>query len=147
MKNIKTINFLQEDKTDEKLFKCVLSILICVLIFEIYVGIKSISNLQNDIKETKLAIKQEIIEKDKVNNKKSTLIKDTNKIYNLLGFSNIQRLYVDNGKAYIDGRCENLNILQDLKDIEGINNLSINSVEKNDKGYSFQAVYEIGGLK
>ena len=147
MKNINAINFLEEDKTDEKLFKYILSMLICVFIFEVYIGLKSINNLQHDIEETKLAIQQEVIEKDKVTNQKSTLIKDTNKIYELLGFSNIKKLYVENEKVYIEGNCEELNVLDDLKDIEGIKNLSISSLEKHDKGYSFKAVYEIGGSR
>lgn len=147
MKNINAINFLEEDKTDEKLFKYILSMLICVFIFEVYIGLKSINNLQHDIEETKLAIQQEVIEKDKVTNQKSTLIKDTNKIYELLGFSNIKKLYVENEKVYIEGNCEELNVLDGLKDIEGIKNLSISSLEKHDKGYSFKAVYEIGGSR
>lgn len=147
MKNIKVINFLEEDKTDEKLFKYILSMLICVFIFEVYIGLKSINNLQHGIEETKLAIQQEVIEKDKVTNKKSTLIKDTDKIYELLGFSNIKKLYVENEKVYIEGSCEELNVLDDLKYIEGIKNLSISSLEKHDEGYSFQAVYEIGGSR
>ncbi|MBC6695496.1 hypothetical protein H9L25_01715 [Terrisporobacter mayombei] len=147
MKNINAINFLEEDKTDEKLFKYILSMLICVFIFEVYIGLKSINNLQHDIEETKLAIQQEVIEKDKVTNQKSTLIKDTNKIYELLGFSNIKKLYIENEKVYIEGNCEELNVLDDLKDIEGIKNLSISSLEKHDKGYSFKAVYEIGGSR
>ncbi len=147
MKNINAINFLEEDKTDEKLFKYILSMLICVFIFEVYIGLKSINNLQHDIVETKLAIQQEVIEKDKVTNQKSTLIKDTNKIYELLGFSNIKKLYIENEKVYIEGNCEELNVLDDLKDIEGIKNLSISSLEKHDKGYSFKAVYEIGGSR
>lgn len=147
MKNINTINFLEEDKIDEKLFKYILSMLICVFVFEVYIGLKSINNLQHDIEETKLAIQQEVIEKDKVTNQKSTLIKDTDKIYELLGFSNIKKLYVENEKVYIEGNCEELKVLDDLKDIEGIKNLSISSLEKHDKGYSFQAVYEIGGSR
>ena len=147
MKNINAINLLEEDKTDEKLFKYILSMLICVFIFEVYIGLKSINNLQHDIVETKLAIQQEVIEKDKVTNQKSTLIKDTNKIYELLGFSNIKKLYIENEKVYIEGNCEELNVLDDLKDIEGIKNLSISSLEKHDKGYSFKAVYEIGGSR
>lgn len=147
MKKMKAINFLQEDKQNEKLFKCILFMLICLFIFEVYVGIKSINDLQNAIQETKSAIQQEIIKNDKVTNKKSTVIKDTNKIYDLLGFSNIKNLYVENEKVHIDGKCKDLNILDDLKEIEGIKNLSINGVEKNSEGYSFQAVYEIGGLE
>ena len=147
MKNINAINFLEEDKTDEKLFKYTLSMLICVFIFEVYIGLKSINNLQHDIEETKLAIQEEVIEKDKVTNQKCTLIKDTNKIYELLGFSNIKKLYVENEKVYIEGNCEELNVLDNLKNIEGIKNLSISSLEKNDKGYFFKVVYEIGGSR
>ena len=39
---------------------------------------------------------------------KSTLIKDTNKVYDLLGFKNVERLSFKNNKVNIEGKCENL---------------------------------------
>ena len=143
MKKYNLINFLKEEKQDEKYFKCTVIILIYLLVFQSYTSIKSINNLKEEINNTKLI--NQSTEAAETKNKKSTLMKDTNKIYDLLGFSNINRLSFENDKVSIEGKCENLEILNKLKSMDNVNNFSITSVEnKNNKLY-FHAVYEIGG--
>ena len=145
MKKYNLINFLKEEKQDEKYFKCTVIILIYLLVFQSYTSIKSINNLKEEINNTKVIAQSTKILESK--NKKSTLIKDTNKVYDLLGFSNIKRLSFENNKVNIEGKCEDLEILNKLKSMDNINNFSITSVEnKNNKLY-FHAVYEIGGLE
>ena len=145
MKKNNLINFLKEEKQEEKYFKCTVIILIYLLIFQSYTSIKSINNLKEEINNTKVIAQSTKILESK--NKKSTLIKDTNKVYDLLGFSNIKRLSFENNKVNIEGKCEDLEILNKLKSMDNINNFSITSVEnKNNKLY-FHAVYEIGGLE
>ena len=143
MKTNNLINFLKEEKQEEKYFKCTVIILIYLLVFQSYTSIKSINNLKEEINNTKVIAQSTKILESK--NKKSTLIKDTNKVYDLLGFSNIKRLSFENNKVNIEGKCEDLEILNKLKSMDNINNFSITSVEnKNNKLY-FHAVYEIGG--
>ena len=143
MKRDNLINFLKEEKQEEKYFKCTVIILIYLLVFQSYTSIKSINNLKEEINNTKLI--NQSTEVSETKNKKSTLMKDTNKIYDLLGFSNINRLSFENDKVSIEGKCENLEILNKLKSMDNVNNFSITSVEnKNNKLY-FHAVYEIGG--
>lgn len=143
MKRDNLINFLKEEKQEEKYFKCTVIILIYILVFQSYTNIKSINNLKEEINNTKLI--NQSTEVSETKNKKSTLMKDTNKIYDLLGFSNINRLSFENDKVSIEGKCENLEILNKLKSMDNVNNFSITSVEnKNNKLY-FHAVYEIGG--
>ena len=143
MKRDNLINFLKEEKQEEKYFKCTVIILIYLLVFQSYTNIKSINNLKEEINNTKLI--NQSTEAAETKNKKSTLMKDTNKIYDLLGFSNINRLSFENDKVSIEGKCENLEILNKLKSMDNVNNFSITSVEnKNNKLY-FHAVYEIGG--
>lgn len=143
MKRDNLINFLKEEKQEEKYFKCTVIILIYILVFQSYTNIKSINNLKEEINNTKLI--NQSTEAAETKNKKSTLMKDTNKIYDLLGFSNINRLSFENDKVSIEGKCENLEILNKLKSMDNVNNFSITSVEnKNNKLY-FHAVYEIGG--
>ena len=145
MKKNNLINFLKEEKQEEKYFKCTVIILIYLLVFQSYTSIKSINNLKEEINNTKVIAQSTKILESK--NKKSTLIKDTNKVYDLLGFSNIKRLSFENNKVNIEGKCEDLEILNKLKSMDNINNFSITSVEnKNNKLY-FHAVYEIGGLE
>lgn len=145
MKKIKTINFLKEEKKEEKYFKCILVILLYLLIFQCYNNIQSIKNLKEEIKNSKPLIQY----KHLVNNEieKSTLIKDTSKVYKLLGFKNVDRLVIENNKVKVEGRCKDLGILEDLKSMDNIRNFSITNVEHKDKKYYFNATYEIGGTK
>ena len=145
MKKIKTINFLKEEKKEEKYFKCILVILLYLLIFQCYNNIQSIKNLKEAIKNSKPLIQY----KHLVNNEieKSTLIKDTSKVYKLLGFKNVDRLVIENNKVKVEGRCKDLGILEDLKSMDNIKNFSITNVEYKNKKYYFNATYEIGGTK
>ena len=145
MKKIKTINFLKEEKKEEKYFKCILVILLYLLIFQCYNNIQSIKNLKEEIKNSKPLIQS----KHLVNNEieKSTLIKDTSKVYKLLGFKNVDRLVIENNKVKVEGRCKDLDILEDLKSMDSIKNFSITNVEYKNKKYYFNATYEIGGTK
>ena len=120
MKKIKTINFLKEEKKEEKYFKCILVILLYLLIFQCYNNIQSIKNLKEEIKNSKPLIQS----KHLVNNEieKSTLIKDTSKVYKLLGFKNVDRLVIENNKVKVEGRCKDLGILEDLKSMDNIRN-------------------------
>lgn len=143
MKKNKSINFLKEEKQEEKIFKCTVIILMYLLIFQTYTNIKAVNNLKEEINYTKLMTQSNEVLKSE--NKKSTLIKDTNKIYDLLGFSNVEKLSVENNKVSIEGKCKNLKKLDELKSMDNIKKFSIASVEnKNNKLY-FHAVYEIGG--
>ena len=145
MKKIKTINFIKEEKKEEKYFKCILVILLYLLIFQCYNNIQSIKNLKEEIKNSKPLIQS----KHLVNNEieKSTLIKDTSKVYKLLGFKNVDRLVIENNKVKVEGRCKDLDILEDLKSMDNIKNFSITNVEYKNKKYYFNATYEIGGTK
>lgn len=145
MRKNSSINFLKEERQEEKYFKCTVIILIYLLVFQGYTDIKYINNLKEEINIVKLTNKPTEILESK--NKKSTLIKDTNKIYELLGFSNIDRLFVENNRVSIEGKCKNLQKLNELKSMDNIKNFSINSVEnKNNKLY-FHLVYELGGYE
>ena len=143
--SFKTINFLKEEKKEEKYFKCILVILLYLLIFQCYNNIQSIKNLKEEIKNSKPLIQS----KHLVNNEieKSTLIKDTSKVYKLLGFKNVDRLVIENNKVKVEGRCKDLDILEDLKSMDSIKNFSITNVEYKNKKYYFNATYEIGGTK
>ena len=145
MKKYKLLNFLKEEKQEEKYFVCTVIILIYLLIFQIYTDISAINNLKEEINNTKSTT--QLTTQIKSENKKSTLIKDTKKVYDLLGFSNVERLSIEKNKVSIEGKCKNLKKLDELKSMDNIKNFSIASVEnKNNKLY-FHAVYEIGGIE
>lgn len=145
MKKYKMINFLKEEKEEEKYFKCTVIILIYLLIFQTYTNVTSINNLVDEINNTRLLNKSKMI--TPIENKKSNLVKDTEKVYDLLGVSNIDRLTIENNKVRIEGRCKSLKVLDKLKSMDNIRDFSIKSVEnKNNKLY-FDAVYDVGGVE
>lgn len=145
MKKFKTINFLKEEKKEEKYFKCIFIILLYLLIFQCYSNIQYIKNLKEEIKNSKPLIQSTHLVNNEI--EKSTLIKDTSKVYKLLGFKNVDRLVIENNKVKVEGRCKDLGILEDLKSMDNIRNFSITNVEHKDKKYYFNATYEIGGTK
>lgn len=145
MKKVKTINFLEGDRSQEKLFKCTIIILLYLSAFQSYRLINQIITLQEEIEHIKNISQEEAIKVSNMENKNITLMKDINAIYTLLGFSNVERLYMENNMVNIEGKCSDLKVLDELKEMENINNLSVNSVEKKGQKYSFQVMYEIGG--
>ena len=145
MKKFKTINFLKEEKKEEKYFKCIFIILLYLLIFQCYSNIQYIKNLKEEIKNSKPLIQSTHLVNNEI--EKSTLIKDTSKVYQLLGFKNVDRLVIENNKVKVEGRCKDLDILEDLKSMDSIKNFSITNVEYKNKKYYFNATYEIGGTK
>ena len=145
MKKFKTINFLKEEKKEEKYFKYIFIILLYLLIFQCYSNIQYIKNLKEEIKNSKPLIQSTHLVNNEI--EKSTLIKDTSKVYKLLGFKNVDRLVIENNKVKVEGRCKDLDILEDLKSMDSIKNFSITNVEYKNKKYYFNATYEIGGTK
>lgn len=145
MRKYKLIDFLKEEKREEKYFKCTVIILIYLLSFQLYTNIKHINDLKEEINNNKLSAQTKVIRKN--NNKNSTLMKDTNKIYDLLGVSNLDRLVFENNKIYIEGKCKNLKILDKLKSIDNINSFSITSIENKSNKFYFNIVCEIGGFE
>lgn len=145
MKKENLINFLKEERQEEKYFKCTIIILIYLLVFQIYGKLQSINNLNGEINNAKLIVQPKV--EVKYENKKSTLMKDTKKVYDLLGFSNIENLSIENDKVSIEGKCKDLKILEELKSMDNIKNFAITSVENKNKKFYFYATYKIGGIE
>lgn len=145
MRKYKLIDFFKEEKREEKYFKCTVIILIYLLSLQLYTNIKHINNLKEEINNNKLSAQTKVIREN--NNKNSTLMKDTNKIYDLLGVSNVDRLVFENNKIYIEGKCKNLKILDKLKSIDNINSFSITSIQNKSNKFYFNIVCETGGFE
>ena len=140
MKKIKLINFLKEEKREEKYFKCTLIILVYLLLFQCYSHIQNIKDLNEEIKNNKLLIQSEKMVNTENKNRKSTLIKDSNKIYDILGSENVDRLSVENNKVEIEGQCKSLDILDNIKNMNNIKNFSVTNVESKKNKFYFQAI-------
>lgn len=145
MKNKKLINFIKKDKNEEKYFIGTLTILIYLIIFQSYTQIQSIKSLEEEVKNNKTLIQS----KELVNteSKRYTLVEDSNKIYNLLGFENVNRISVEKGKVEIEGQCDNLDVLNEIKSIDNVENFSITNVENKNNNFYFNVTYEIGGFE
>lgn len=141
MKKVKTINFLKEKKKKDKVFILTFLVLVYLLIFQGTSYMKSIKILEDEINQMKINM-----ETKKENNheiKKSALLDNTKEVYDLLGSSNVQRIYINNGKVEIEAKCKDLEVLDELKEIRTI---SVSNIEKKKNNYIFKAVYEIGGV-
>lgn len=142
MKKVQAINFLDENKKEATYFRILITLLIILLLFQVISYMKSINELESEINEIKSSIN---IKKPKVEVEKSTLLEDTKIVYDLLGFSNVDSVSIENNKVALEGKCENLEMLDELKAMDNIKDVSINSVEKQDDKYLFKVIYHIGG--
>ena len=64
--------------------------------------------------------------------------------FNLLGKENINRILVDNSGIEIEGGCNNLDILEQLRSKSNASYFSINSLSKQGNKYTFNLKYNIG---
>lgn len=142
MKKVKSINFLNEKKKTDKIFILTFLLLIYLLVFQGVSYVNTIKNLEYEVDQMKMSL-----ENNKVNEvseiKKSTVLDNTNEVYDLLGSSNIKRIYINNNKVEVEAKCEDLKVLDELKEIR---NISVSNIEKKENDYIFKAIYEIGGI-
>lgn len=146
MRKSVNINFFKYYKIRNwnKFFAMICMLVIVYMILEIYNGISTIKDLDSFISSN---IKEEVVpESNGANGNDITFIslEKVRKIYDLLGISNISKLSINGNIANIDGACEDLNILENIKREESIKNLSINHIKKQESNYLFNLTYELG---
>lgn len=146
MRKSVNINFFKYYKIRNwnKFFAMICMLVIVYMILEIYNGISTIKDLDSFISSN---IKEEVVpESNGANGNDITFIslEKVRKIYDLLGISNISKLSINGNIANIDGVCEDLNILENIKREESIKNLSINHIKKQESNYLFNLTYELG---
>ena len=141
MKSYKTINFIKPYTLNRKDIKIVYILVILIIIGGIYkVTIEKNMNVYNE--EDILHENVDIIESDV----ESLYINfDNIKVaFNLLGKENINRILVDNSGIEIEGGCNNLDILEQLRSKSNASYFSINSLSKQGNKYTFNLKYNIG---
>ena len=119
-------------------------LIIIYTVFEIYTGISTVKDLENFITSN---YKEETAPDSSSINKENIAVislDKVQKIYDLLGINNISKLSINGNTANIDGTCEDLNILENIKCEESIKNLSINHIRKQENNYVFNLTYELG---
>lgn len=145
MKKYKTINFLEEKKEKKKsrkLFQIVMLIGICYLTICIYYGTEEIQNLQdyiseNEHKDTKIIEVMSYQEENHID------INKIKAIYDGVGRDNITSLIANDSNIEIEGSCYDLNTLNNIKNYEYINEMSVNKIKREGEAYIFNISYRL----
>ncbi|MDU4936369.1 MAG: hypothetical protein E6X43_13770 [Peptostreptococcaceae bacterium] len=143
MKKYKTIDFIKLYTPNRKNVKIVYILVALIMVIGVYkVNMNQKRNTKIYNEETVLDENIDITESDE----ESIYINfDNIKVaFNLIGKENINRILVDNSGIEIEGECNNLDILEQLRNKSNSSYFSINSLLKQDNKYIFNLKYNTG---
>ncbi len=143
MKKYKTIDFIKLYTPNRKNVKIVYILVALIMVIGVYkVNMNQKRNTKIYNEETVLDENIDITESDE----ESIYINfDNIKVaFNLIGEENINRILVDNSGIEIEGECNNLDILEQLRNKSNSSYFSINSLLKQDNKYIFNLKYNTG---
>lgn len=143
MKKYKTIDFIKLYTPNRKNVKIVYILVALIMVIGVYkVNMNQKRNTKIYNEETVLDENIDITESDE----ESIYINfDNIKVaFNLIGKENINRILVDNSGIEIEGECNNLGILEQLRNKSNSSYFSINSLSKQDNKYIFNLKYNTG---
>lgn len=141
MKKYKTLNFFDEYNNKFTYINklAVLSILVFILL-NLSVHIIKLRKLESDI----IYHKAENMVSDEVEytQEKSIDLDQIKFIYSLFGTSNINEMTILNDDVQIQGKCTDLNILYNVKNMDTVKKSSIDSITKKGDYYTFRLKYQ-----
>lgn len=144
MKPCKTINFLnglKETKPYNKVYKLIIVLILMCVIFKSFIYLNSISELKNYISQNK-SIKEskQVIPMTEENREQFSKIKfnEIKKIYETVGINNITRISIDKNKLEVEGVCNDLDVLNNLRKIKYIKYYHIDSIVRDGEYYKFK---------
>lgn len=143
MKKYKTIDFIKLYTPNRKNVKIVYILVALIMVIGVYkVNMNQKRNTKIYNEEAVLDENIDITESDE----ESIYINfDNIKVaFNLIGKENINRILVDNSGIEIEGECNNLDILEQLRNKSNSSYFSINSLSKQDNKYIFNLKYNTG---
>lgn len=143
MKKYKTIDFIKLYTSNRKNVKIVYILVALIMVIGVYkVNMNQKRNTKIYNEETVLDENIDITESDE----ESIYINfDNIKVaFNLIGKENINRILVDDSGIEIEGECNNLDILEQLRNKSNSSYFSINSLLKQDNKYIFNLKYNTG---
>lgn len=143
MKKYKTIDFIKLYTPNRKNVKIVYILVALIMVIGVYkVNMNQKRNTKIYNEESVLDENIDITESDE----ESIYINfDNIKVaFNLIGKENINRILVDNSGIEIEGECNNLDILEQLRNKSNSSYFSINSLSKQDNKYIFNLKYNTG---
>ncbi|MBY2476995.1 hypothetical protein KWV16_08855 [Clostridioides difficile] len=144
MKPCKTINFLnglKETKSSNKVYKLIIVLILICVIFKSFMYLQSISELKsyisqnNLMKESKQAMPMTEENREQFSKIKFNEIK---KIYETVGINNITRIKIDKNKLEVEGVCNDLDVLNNLRKIKYIKYYHIDSIVRDGEYYKFK---------
>lgn len=143
MKKYKTIDFIKLYTPNRKNVNIVYILVVLIMVIGVYkVNMNQKRNTKIYNEEAVLHENIDITESDE----ESIYINfDNIKVaFNLIGKENINRILVDNSGIEIEGECNNLDILEQLRNKSNSSYFSINSLSKQDNKYIFNLKYIAG---
>ncbi|MGO1042097.1 hypothetical protein ACTPEO_05115 [Clostridioides difficile] len=144
MKTYKTINFsngFKETKQYNKVYKITIILILTCVSLKIFMYMKSVNELENyishnkPINESKYTVSKPEEVKEKFSKIKLDEIK---KIYEIVGTDNITKISIDKNKMEMEGVCDNLDILDNLRKINYIKYYYIDSIIRDGEYYKFR---------
>ncbi|NMS89490.1 hypothetical protein HGQ85_06080 [Clostridioides difficile] len=144
MKSCKTMNFLnglKETKPCNKIYKIIIVLILTCILFKSFIYMKSINELKNYISKNNSINepKQTIPVAEKAREKFSKIkLNEIKKIYEIVGISNITKISIDKNKLEMEGVCNDLDILNNLRKIRYIKDYYIDSIVRDGENYKFR---------
>ncbi|MGO0884368.1 hypothetical protein ACTPDI_16450 [Clostridioides difficile] len=144
MKTYKTINFangFKETKQYNKVYKITIILILTCISLKIFMYMKSINELENYISNNK-SITESKYTAPKLEETKEKFSKikldEIKKIYEIVGTDNITKISIEKNKMEIEGICDNLDILENLRKIKYIKDYYIDSIIRDGEYYKFR---------
>lgn len=143
MKKYKTIDFIKLYTPNRKNVKIVYILMALIMV----IGVYKIN--MNQKRNTKIYNEEAVLDENigitEIDEESIYINFDNIKVaFNLIGKENINRILVDNYGIEIEGECNNLDILEQLRNKSNSSYFSINSLSKQDNKYIFNLKYNTG---
>lgn len=141
MKKYKMLNFFDEyDKKYISINK--LAILSMVLFILLNLSVNIIKLKEVGV-ETNCDKTENIYDEDTESTKEESVDLDQIKfIYSILGESNIEEITILKDNVQIYGKCSDLRILDNIKNMDTVKNTSLDSINKEEDYYTFKLKYQ-----
>lgn len=143
MKKYKTIDFIKLYTPNRKNVKIVYILMALIMV----IGVYKIN--MNQKRNTKIYNEESVLDENiditEIDEESIYINFDNIKVaFNLIGKENINWILVDNYGIEIEGECNNLDILEQLRNKSNSSYFSINSLLKQDNKYIFNLKYNTG---
>ncbi|HSQ88772.1 hypothetical protein [Romboutsia sp.] len=140
MRNYKTLNFFYDYNKPTYINKIATLSMLTLILLNLSINIIKLKKLESEM----INHKSDSVVNDEVEYKQEKSI-DLNQIeymYSLFGASNINEMIILNDDVQIQGKCTDLNILYDIKNMDIVKKSSVNNIKKEGDYYMFTLKYQ-----